>query len=65
MKTEYYALNRDRKTVTRIEASCWEEMQMRAIMGIVMPDNRVANGIGRCKTGELEKRAKQSGYVIL
>lgn len=65
MKTAFFALNRHRKTVVRVPASCWEEVQMRFRVGIAMPDGYSATGIGRCKHSELPARASRSGFSVL
>lgn len=65
MSTTYYALNRQRRTVCRVNASSWEEMQCRAVFGIMMPDHHVATGIGRCPEHEFKARAERSQFTIL
>lgn len=63
--TVYFATNRHKKTVCLVPASSFDELRCRAVFGIGMPDNSIANGIGRCPASEFEARAAKSGYKIL
>lgn len=65
MSQIYYAVNRNRKTACIVPSNSWEETQMRFAFGILMPDNHVATGIGRCDAGEFESRAAKSGFHVL
>ena len=61
---QYFASNRDRKTVTILSGfTCWEHVQACFRMGFIMPDGHMANGIGR--NPDVAKAAAKSGYTIL
>ena len=46
-QTTYFALNKQTKTVAVIEGATWDEIRLRSLFGLSMPDNSIANGIGR------------------
>jgi hypothetical protein len=43
----YFALNKSKKTVAVIEGATWDEIRLRCMFGLAMPDGTVASGIGR------------------
>lgn len=47
MNETYFALNKQTKTVAAIEGATWDEVRLRSLFGLAMPDNSVASGIGR------------------
>lgn len=66
-KPVYWAANRGNRTVTILTGfRCWEEVQAAFRVGLIMPDNTSADGIGRSRSVvDFTKRANNSQFVIL
>ncbi len=67
MKTKtvsFFAINRNAKTVCALPGFAdWDHVRSAFYVGLVMPDGRPANGIGR--TANLAAAAAKSGYRLL
>lgn len=62
----FLAFNRSRKTVCDMPGFiCWEHLQGAFRCGIIMPDGKAANGIGRYSGDDLAAAAKQSGLTLI
>lgn len=44
----YFAINKRNNTASLIQASCFEDLQGMFRFGIMLPDETMATGIGRC-----------------
>ena len=41
-QTTYFALNKQTRTVAVIEGATWDEIRLRSLFGLSMPDNSIA-----------------------
>lgn len=63
---QFYAINRHAKTVTLLSGfSCWEHVRSAFYFGIIMPDNKPANGIGRYNGNNFAAAAAKSGLRLI
>ena len=63
----FYALNRRNKTAVLLNGfTCWEQVQGAFRSGILMPDNSMADAIGRCASEkQFKARAEFGEWSVL